>query len=51
MHLKYNNEQITYKRMETIAKEGIRVTNILYILEGLVKAFITRPEGFKPSDP
>jgi CRP-like cAMP-binding protein len=44
MHLKYNNEQITYKRVETIAKEGIRVTNIFYVMEGLVKVFIESPD-------
>jgi CRP-like cAMP-binding protein len=36
--------QITYKKGETIVKEGISVTNILYVIEGLVKVFIESPD-------
>jgi CRP/FNR family transcriptional regulator, polysaccharide utilization system transcription regulator len=36
--------QISYKRGETIVKEGVRVNNILYVIEGLVKVYIESPE-------
>jgi CRP/FNR family transcriptional regulator len=34
---------INYKKGETIIKEGSRVSNILYILDGLVKVYIEGP--------
>ena len=36
--------QINYKKGETIIKEGSRVSNILYVLDGLVKTYIEGPE-------
>lgn len=36
--------QISYKRGETIVKEGVLVNNILYIIDGLVKVYIESPE-------
>jgi len=36
--------QISYKKGETIVKEGIQVSNILYVIEGLVKIYIESPE-------
>jgi CRP/FNR family transcriptional regulator len=35
---------ICYKKGETIIKEGSHVTNILYVLEGLVKVYIEGPD-------
>jgi CRP/FNR family transcriptional regulator len=35
---------ISYKKGETIIKEGVQVTNITYILDGLVKVYIESPE-------
>lgn len=54
----YNPQKvhITYKKGETIIKEGTTVTNVLYILEGLVKLYIEGPERniiikiLKPND-
>ncbi len=36
--------QITYKKGETIVKEGIKVSNILYVISGLVKIYIESPD-------
>ena len=36
--------QISYKRGETIVKEGVRVNNILYVIDGLIKIYIESPE-------
>jgi CRP/FNR family transcriptional regulator len=36
--------QISYKRGETIVKEGMPVTNILYVIDGLVKVYIESPD-------
>lgn len=36
--------QISYNRGETIVKEGVKVNNILYIIDGLVKLYIESPE-------
>jgi CRP-like cAMP-binding protein len=36
--------QIRYNKGETIVKEGIKVTNISYILDGLAKVYIESPE-------
>ena len=36
--------QICYKKGETIVKEGISVTNILYVIDGLVKVYIESPD-------
>lgn len=36
--------QVSYKRGETIIKEGMPVANILYIIEGLVKVYIESPD-------
>jgi len=36
--------QISYKRGETVVKEGIPVTSILYIIDGLVKVYIESPD-------
>lgn len=36
--------QISYKRRETIVKEGMRVNNILYVIDGVVKIYIESPE-------
>ena len=35
---------INYKKGETIIKEGSRVSNILYVLDGLVKVYIEGPD-------
>ncbi len=35
---------ITYRKGETIIKEGTTVTNVLFILDGLVKLYIEGPE-------
>lgn len=35
---------ISYKKGETLIKEGIQVTNITYIIDGLVKVYIESPE-------
>ena len=35
---------IRYKKGETIVKEGARVTDILYVIEGLVKMYIEGPD-------
>jgi len=35
---------ISYKRGETIVKEGMPVTNILYVIDGLVKVYIESPD-------
>ena len=35
---------ISYKRGETIVKEGVRVNNILYVIDGLIKLYIESPE-------
>jgi CRP/FNR family transcriptional regulator len=35
---------ITYRKGETIIKEGTRVTEILYMIDGLVKVYIEGPE-------
>ncbi|MFA9390524.1 MAG: Crp/Fnr family transcriptional regulator [Prolixibacteraceae bacterium] len=35
---------ITYKRGETIIKEGTQASNILYIIDGLVKVYIEGPD-------
>jgi len=35
---------ISYKKKETIIKEGTQVSNILYILDGLVKIYIESPD-------
>jgi CRP/FNR family transcriptional regulator len=35
---------ITYRKGETIVKEGTRVTEILYVTEGLLKVYIEGPE-------
>ncbi|MCD4832879.1 MAG: Crp/Fnr family transcriptional regulator [Bacteroidales bacterium] len=42
----YNLQKIhiNYKKGETIIKEGSRVSNILYVLDGLVKTYIEGPE-------
>lgn len=42
LDLKKNH--ITYKKRETIIKEGTQVSNILYIIEGLVKVYIEGPD-------
>ena len=41
----YNSEKthINYNKGETIIKEGSRVSNILYVIEGLVKVYIEGP--------
>ncbi|MFO8087259.1 MAG: Crp/Fnr family transcriptional regulator [Bacteroidales bacterium] len=36
--------QITYNKGETLIKEGNPVTNVLYIIQGLVKVYIEGPE-------
>ncbi len=36
--------QISFKRGETIVKEGVQVNNIFYVIEGLVKIYIESPE-------
>ncbi len=41
---KLNKTQIIYKKGETIIKEGTHVTNILYVLDGLVKVYIEGPD-------
>ena len=35
---------MSYKKGETIIKEGAKVTNITYIIDGLVKVYIESPE-------
>jgi len=35
---------INYKKRETIIKEGTQVSNIMYVLDGLVKIYIESPE-------
>ncbi len=42
----YNSQKthISYKKGETLIKEGAKVTNITYILDGLVKVYIESPE-------
>ena len=42
----YNSQktQISYKKGETIVKEGTHVTDILYVIDGLVKIYIEGPE-------
>jgi len=35
---------ISYKKGETIIKEGVKVSNITYIIDGLVKVYIESPE-------
>lgn len=37
-------KHITYKKGETVIKEGTRVTEIFYVLQGLVKVYIEGPE-------
>jgi CRP/FNR family transcriptional regulator, polysaccharide utilization system transcription regulator len=37
-------KQISYKKGEMIIKEGTRVTDILYIIDGLTKLYIESPE-------
>jgi CRP-like cAMP-binding protein len=37
-------KHIIYKKGETVIKEGTRVTEIFYVLEGLVKVYIEGPE-------
>lgn len=39
-----HKSHISYKKGETIIKEGTPVTNILYVLDGLVKVYIEGPE-------
>jgi len=41
---KMQKTHIRYKKGETIVKEGARVTDILYVVEGLVKMFIEGPD-------
>jgi len=41
---KMQKPHIRYKKGETIVKEGARVTDILYVVEGLVKTFIEGPD-------
>ncbi|HOP03933.1 MAG TPA: Crp/Fnr family transcriptional regulator, partial [Tenuifilaceae bacterium] len=47
---------ITYRKGETIIKEGTTVTNVLFILDGLVKLYIESPDRniiiklLKPND-
>jgi|AntAceMinimDraft_2_1070361.scaffolds.fasta_scaffold03755_3 CRP/FNR family transcriptional regulator len=36
--------QISYKKGEIIIKEGTRVTDILYVIDGLIKVYIEGPE-------
>jgi len=42
----YNSQktQISYKKGETIVKEGTHVTDILYVIDGIVKVYIEGPE-------
>jgi CRP-like cAMP-binding protein len=35
---------IIYKKRETVVKEGTRVSNILYVIDGLVKLYIEGPD-------
>lgn len=42
--LNLSKNHITYRKGETIVKEGTRVTEILYVIEGLVKVYIEGPE-------
>jgi CRP-like cAMP-binding protein len=42
----YNSQKthISYKKGETIVKEGTHVTDILYVIDGLVKVYIEGPD-------
>jgi len=42
--LNLRKSHITYRKGETIIKEGTRVTEILYVIDGLVKVYIEGPE-------
>lgn len=41
---KLQKSHLSYRRGETIIKEGVQVTNIFYVLEGLVKVYIESPD-------
>jgi CRP-like cAMP-binding protein len=41
---KLQKTHISYKKGETIIKEGIKVTDITYIIDGLVKVYIESPD-------
>jgi CRP-like cAMP-binding protein len=42
--LNLEKTHLTYKKGETVIKEGTRVTEIFYLLSGLVKVYIEGPE-------
>jgi len=42
--LNLRKNHITYRKGETIVKEGTRVTEIVYVVDGLVKVYIEGPE-------
>jgi CRP/FNR family transcriptional regulator, polysaccharide utilization system transcription regulator len=41
---KLQKTHISYKKGETIIKEGIKVTDITYVIDGLVKVYIESPD-------
>jgi CRP-like cAMP-binding protein len=41
---KLEKSHISYRKGETIIKEGVHVTNIFYVIDGLVKVYIESPD-------